>query len=261
MAHKRRQSDSEDEFSDYERDSCGVSRSEDALPAGGSTRKKRRGIIEKKRRDRINVSLGELRRLVPAALEKSGSTKLEKAEILQMTVDHLKTMHSKGEYADTTRVAIDYHIIGFRECAAEVARYLVSVEGMDVQDPIRLRLMSHLQMFSAQKDVSARPSYPYPASYPCPGNAMDQGKVQHDQRGHHADFTDLSGPSFSRGGGSSGHSHIQSLPGMGQMSSHLQPAYANYTSFTSLTIPPPGSSYPPPPHGKPYRPWGAEMAY
>mgnify|MGYP003318682617 CR=1 FL=1 len=88
MSHKRSRSDSdEDDFSDYERDSCGVSRSEDAAPcAGGSTRKKRRGIIEKKRRDRINVSLGELRRLVPAALEKSGSTKLEKAEILQMTV-------------------------------------------------------------------------------------------------------------------------------------------------------------------------------
>ena len=78
----------------------------------GSTRKKRRGVIEKRRRDRINVSLGELRRLVPAAVEKSGSTKLEKAEILQMTVDHLKMLRSKGDYVDHTRLAIDYHIIG-----------------------------------------------------------------------------------------------------------------------------------------------------
>lgn len=63
----------------------------------GFSRKKRRGIIEKRRRDRINSSLSELRRLVPTAFEKQGSAKLEKAEILQMTVDHLKAMHSKGK--------------------------------------------------------------------------------------------------------------------------------------------------------------------
>lgn len=61
------------------------------------TRKKRRGVIEKKRRDRINSSLSELKRLVPSAYEKQGSSKLEKAEILQLTVDHLKNLHSKGE--------------------------------------------------------------------------------------------------------------------------------------------------------------------
>lgn len=61
------------------------------------TRKKRRGVIEKKRRDRINTSLVELKRLVPSAFEKQGSAKLEKAEILQLTVDHLKALHSKGK--------------------------------------------------------------------------------------------------------------------------------------------------------------------
>ena len=68
--------------------SCGVE---------GTNRKKRRGIIEKRRRDRINSSLLELRRLVPAAFEKQGSAKLEKAEILQMTVDHLRQLSAKGE--------------------------------------------------------------------------------------------------------------------------------------------------------------------
>lgn len=61
------------------------------------TRKKRRGIIEKRRRDRINTSLSELRRLVPTAYEKQGSAKLEKAEILQLTVDHLKLINAKGK--------------------------------------------------------------------------------------------------------------------------------------------------------------------
>lgn len=61
------------------------------------SRKKRRGVIEKKRRDRINSSLSELKRLVPSAYEKQGSSKLEKAEILQLTVDHLKSLHAKGK--------------------------------------------------------------------------------------------------------------------------------------------------------------------
>jgi YRPW motif-containing protein len=39
----------------------------------------------------------ELRRLVPAAFEKQGSAKLEKAEILQMTVDHLRHLHQSRD--------------------------------------------------------------------------------------------------------------------------------------------------------------------
>ncbi|KAJ8779434.1 hypothetical protein J1605_012318, partial [Eschrichtius robustus] len=39
-------------------------------PSQMQARKKRRGIIEKRRRDRINSSLSELRRLVPTAFEK-----------------------------------------------------------------------------------------------------------------------------------------------------------------------------------------------
>jgi hairy and enhancer of split related with YRPW motif len=53
---------------------------------------------------------------------------------------------------------MDYHIIGFRECASEVARYMVTIEGMDIQDPLRLRLMSHLQCFVAQRELSAKSS-------------------------------------------------------------------------------------------------------
>lgn len=69
---------------------------------------------------------------------------------------------------------MEYHIIGFRECASEVARYLVTIEGMDIQDPMRLRLMSHLQCFVSQRELSAKSSVntnwcnmqnPYPSTY------------------------------------------------------------------------------------------------
>ena len=60
-------------------------------------------MTEKRRRDRINTSLSELKRLVPQALEKSGSAKLEKAEILQMTVDHLKNLNANNMGYDQSR--------------------------------------------------------------------------------------------------------------------------------------------------------------
>jgi len=54
------------------------------------------------------------------ALEKSGSSKLEKAEILQMTVDHLKFLQTsevdgsqKGSgFPDAQKIAVDYHRLG-----------------------------------------------------------------------------------------------------------------------------------------------------
>lgn len=118
-------------------------------------RKRRRGIIEKRRRDRINNSLTELRRLVPSAFEKQGSAKLEKAEILQMTVDHLKMLHTAGGkgYFDAHALAMDYRGLGFRECLAETARYLSIIEGLDSTDPLRIRLVSHLNNYASQREA------------------------------------------------------------------------------------------------------------
>ncbi|KAF7669583.1 hypothetical protein LDENG_00173780 [Lucifuga dentata] len=120
-------------------------------------RKKRRGIIEKRRRDRINSSLSELRRLVPTAFEKQGSAKLEKAEILQMTVDHLKMLQASGGkgYFDAHALALDFLSLGFRECVTEVSRYLTTVEGLDSSDPLHTRLLSHLTSCASQRDAAA----------------------------------------------------------------------------------------------------------
>jgi YRPW motif-containing protein len=254
------------------------------------TRKRRRGIIEKRRRDRINTSLTELKRLVPQALEKSGSAKLEKAEILQMAVDHLKTMNSNnlaGGY-DTTRVARDYHCVGFRECATEVSRYLVSVEGMDIQDPLRIRLMSHLQMFMAQR--TSQPPGPPPPTNPTPNQ-------------YHGSWGQTYNPppssyGYDKSGGQEifdpfYYSNTGSPTRSSQASSSMTATTTNYTmtmtasgipqtpiGFTAsvqanpLMIPylnhPPTSgqetatssplNYANLTSSKPYRPWGAEMA-
>lgn len=154
---KRHLSDSEPEIcEDY--DDCSSPDTAQVV-----SRKKRRGIIEKRRRDRINNCLMELRRLVPAAFEKQGSAKLEKAEILQMTVDHLRHLHQTRDprgfsdplsaYANT-RAFLDYRVMGFRECVGEVARYMTNVEGMDMKDPQRVRVLNHLENFLAQRELA-----------------------------------------------------------------------------------------------------------
>ncbi|KFR03503.1 Hairy/enhancer-of-split related with YRPW motif-like, partial [Nipponia nippon] len=85
-----------------------------------------------------------------------GSSKLEKAEILQMTVDHLKMLHATGGtgFLDARALAVDYRSIGFRECLTEVVRYLGILEGQNAADPIRLRLLSHLNNYVAEMEPS-----------------------------------------------------------------------------------------------------------
>ncbi|CAF1181777.1 unnamed protein product [Adineta steineri] len=130
-----------------------------------TSRKKRRGVIEKRRRDRINHCLMELRRLVPQAISKEGSTKLEKAEILQMTVDHLRSLQNMNKDSNNscpTWPIFDAHASGFRECIDEISRYLISVEGFDVQHPLRLRLLSHLECFT-ESSISPSVNQSWPA--------------------------------------------------------------------------------------------------
>ncbi|CAL8315351.1 unnamed protein product [Lota lota] len=133
-------------------------------------RKKRRGIIEKRRRDRINYSLSELRRLVPTAFEKQGSAKLEKAEILQMTVDHLKMLQASGGkgYFDGHALALDFLSLGFRECVSEVSRFLGSMEGLEPSDPLRLSLLSHLSSCASHRDAAAMTLLAPPPPPPTP---------------------------------------------------------------------------------------------
>uniref|UniRef100_A0A8C7V2T8 Hes-related family bHLH transcription factor with YRPW motif 2 n=1 Tax=Oncorhynchus mykiss TaxID=8022 RepID=A0A8C7V2T8_ONCMY len=89
-----------------------------------------------------------------------GSAKLEKAEILQMTVDHLKMLQATGGkgYFDAHSLAMDFMSVGFRECLTEVARYLSSVEGLDSSDPLRVRLVSHLSTCASQREAAAMTS-------------------------------------------------------------------------------------------------------
>ena len=41
--------------------------------------------------------------------------------------------------------------MGFKECVEEASRYMISMEGMESNDPLRQRLLSHLECYLSQR--------------------------------------------------------------------------------------------------------------
>ncbi|XP_068196894.1 transcription factor HES-1-B-like isoform X4 [Antennarius striatus] len=110
------------------------------------SRKSSKPIMEKRRRARINESLGQLKTLITDALKKDSSrhSKLEKADILEMTVKHLRGLQ---RLQMTAAVNADPCILGkyragFSECIGEVTRFLSTCEGVNAD--MRTRLLGHL---------------------------------------------------------------------------------------------------------------------
>ncbi|CAL4070142.1 unnamed protein product, partial [Meganyctiphanes norvegica] len=109
-------------------------------------RKSNKPIMEKRRRARINCCLGELKGLILDAMNKDPArhSKLEKADILEMTVKHLQAVQRQQL---ALAVAHEPAVLnkfrgGFTECAQEVTRYVSRIEGVD--GGVRQRLINHL---------------------------------------------------------------------------------------------------------------------
>ncbi|XP_061715952.1 protein hairy-like [Cydia pomonella] len=95
-------------------------------------RKSNKPIMEKRRRARINNCLNELKTLILDVMKKdpASHSKLEKADILEMTVKHLGGLRSG---------APDRFSAGYRRCLSEVARF----PGLDIE--LRKKLVKHLE--------------------------------------------------------------------------------------------------------------------
>ncbi|XP_007517721.1 hairy and enhancer of split-related protein HELT isoform X2 [Erinaceus europaeus] len=106
-------------------------------------------VIEKRRRDRINHCLTELGKTVPMALAKQSSGKLEKAEILEMTVQYLKALHSadfpRGREKELLAEFANYFHYGYHECMKNLVHYLTTVERMETKDTKYARILAFLQ--------------------------------------------------------------------------------------------------------------------
>ena len=106
-------------------------------------RKVMKPLIERKRRARINSCLDELKDLMVFALQTEGESisKLEKADVLELTVNHLRKLKRQQMLSLNPQLDLDRFHAGFTTCATEVSRSLAST-GVDIT--IGSRLMGHL---------------------------------------------------------------------------------------------------------------------
>ncbi|XP_062614855.1 transcription factor HES-1-like [Saccostrea cucullata] len=95
-------------------------------------RKANKPQTERKRRERINKCLGQLKSLVMKATGKDEKKfpRLEKADILEMAVNHLYAMNSKDGKQET-REPDDRYREGYSRCISEVLHCLRSEQKID----------------------------------------------------------------------------------------------------------------------------------
>lgn len=107
-------------------------------------RKVMKPMLERKRRARINRCLDELKDLMVTALQAEGEnvSKLEKADILELTVKHLHRLRKSQQLAASPSLEQDKFRAGFISAANEVSRCLASTPGVDIH--LGTKLMTHL---------------------------------------------------------------------------------------------------------------------
>ncbi|XP_062447939.1 class E basic helix-loop-helix protein 41 [Rhea pennata] len=122
-------------------------------------------LIEKKRRDRINECIAQLKDLLPEHLKLTTLGHLEKAVVLELTLKHLKALtalteqqHQKiialqsGERSLKSPVQADLDAFhsGFQTCAKEVLQYLSRFESWTPREQRCAQLLGHLHAVSSQ---------------------------------------------------------------------------------------------------------------
>merc|ERR1712020_481763 len=107
-------------------------------------RKVMKPLLERKRRARINKCLDELKDLMVFALQTEGEsiTKLEKADVLELTVRHLQKLKRQQQLQANPSLDMDRYRAGYTACASEVSRFMATTPGVNIA--MGTHLMSHL---------------------------------------------------------------------------------------------------------------------
>ncbi|XP_039213483.1 class E basic helix-loop-helix protein 41 isoform X2 [Crotalus tigris] len=116
-------------------------------------------LIEKKRRDRINECIAQLKDLLPEHLKLTTLGHLEKAVVLELTLKHVKTLTTLTEQLHQKIIALqngdrslksppqsdlDAFHSGFQTCTKEVLHYLSRSESWTSQEQHGVQLLGHL---------------------------------------------------------------------------------------------------------------------
>lgn len=123
-------------------------------------------LIEKKRRDRINECIAQLKDLLPEHLKLTTLGHLEKAVVLELTLKHVKTLSAVLEQQQQKILALQKDLqigdhggdgaegseemfrSGFHLCAKEVLHYLASQESSGGLTPSHV--ISHIQKVATE---------------------------------------------------------------------------------------------------------------
>ncbi|KAG6445063.1 protein hairy [Manduca sexta] len=183
-------------------------------------------LLERKRRARINRCLDELKDLMVGALEidDDNLSKLEKADILELTVNHLTKLHSPKDPV----VEAKKFQAGFGHCAAEACRFIMSVPDLDAN--VSQNLINHLsRLITAQPltiQVPDRPNFSPPAS---PSYVISDRQQYYSD--HERSSSDAEDSLYSGDGGSKSWSYNRPSPKITQKSSGL------LTTVDKLVVP------------------------
>ncbi|CAB3373278.1 Hypothetical predicted protein [Cloeon dipterum] len=124
--------------------------------------------MEKKRRERMNNALSQLKRILLdySPQKDPRHAKLEKADVLELTVRHVKELHQKVRMAETLMEngVGDKFLAGYQHCIREVQRFLDSYE---VVDPKMKNALLAAVKYESKMRVS-RSTPPRPMKTPSP---------------------------------------------------------------------------------------------
>ncbi|XP_055905569.1 enhancer of split mgamma protein [Eupeodes corollae] len=123
-------------------------------------RKVMKPMLERKRRARINKCLDELKDLMVATLESEGEhvTRLEKADILELTVSHLQKLKQQRKLDGgviTSLSSAEGFRSGYIHAVNEVSRSLSELPGVNVT--FGTQLMTHLGQRLNQLQPTVKP--------------------------------------------------------------------------------------------------------
>ncbi|XP_008407354.1 transcription factor HES-5-like [Poecilia reticulata] len=116
--------------------------------------KHRKPLVEKLRRERINSSIEQLKSLLgPEFLKQQPDSKLEKADILEMTVCFLRRLQQQ-QHPHLDAGAADQ---GYSRCFQEVVHFLSKD---DLKTQSQRRLLNHMNKLQSSSERNLKDNFP-----------------------------------------------------------------------------------------------------
>ena len=105
-------------------------------------------LLERKRRARINRCLDDLKDIMVAALQSEGEsiTKLEKADVLELTVRHLRKLKQQNALGLTPQATYAGRFkAGYAHCAQEVSKFVTHLQSSNKAHQQQRQLKSEFE--------------------------------------------------------------------------------------------------------------------